>query len=71
MKYVYMVMDSRAQFDIDRAAVLECCGNKQPSWKSLHRDWGEQGAVLIRYPLILGTKNDYDGDSPEVVGIIN
>lgn len=70
MKYVYMVMDSRAQFDIDRATVLECCGNEQPSWKALRKDWGEQGAVLVRYPLILGTKNNYDGDNPEVVGTI-
>lgn len=70
MKYVYMVMDSRAQFDIDSAAILECCGDKQPSWRNLRRDWGEQGAVLVRYPHIIGTKNNYDGDNPEVVGVI-
>lgn len=31
MKYIFMVMDSRAQLDIDSAAILECCGDKQPS----------------------------------------
>jgi hypothetical protein len=30
MKYIYMVMDSRAQSDIDSAAILECCGDKHP-----------------------------------------
>lgn len=40
MKFIFMVMDSRAQFDIDSAAILECCGDKQPSWRHLRRDWG-------------------------------
>lgn len=67
MKSVYMVMDSRAQFDIDRAVVLECCGEKQPSWRSLRRDWGEQGAVLVRFRL----DNSDIATDPEVVGVIN
>lgn len=71
MKHVYMVLDSRAQFDVDRASVLECCGNEQPSWKSLRQFWGEQGAVLVRYPLKPGTQNEYDGDHPEIIGAIN
>ncbi|WP_065357950.1 hypothetical protein [Kluyvera georgiana] len=70
MKYLYMVMDGRAQFDIDRASVLECCGNKQPSWKSLRKDWGEQGAVLVRFRLETNTNGDAATD-PEVVGTIN
>lgn len=69
MKSVYMVMDSRAQFDIDRAAVLECCGEKQPSWRSLRRDWGEQGAVLVRFRLVPNTNGDVATD-PEVIGTI-
>ena len=67
MKSVYMVMDSRAQFNIERAAVLECCGEKQPSWRSLRRDWGEQGAVLVRFRL----DNSDIATDPEVVGVIN
>lgn len=70
MKYIYMVMDSRAQFDIDRATVLECCGNKQPSWRSLRKDWGEQGAVLVRFRLVPNTNGEVATD-PEVVGVIN
>lgn len=69
MKYVYMVMDSRAQFDIDRATILECCGDKQPSWRSLRRDWGEQGAVLVRFRLVPKTNGDVATD-PEVIGTI-
>lgn len=48
MKHMYLVMDSRAQFDFDKATILECCGNKKPSWRSLGQDWGNQGAVLVR-----------------------
>ncbi|GJK12488.1 hypothetical protein TUM16664_02600 [Enterobacter cloacae] len=70
MKHIFMVMDSRAQFDIDRAAVLECCGEKQPSWRALRRDWGEQGAVLVRFRLVPNTNGDVATD-PEVVGTIN
>ncbi|WP_447314592.1 hypothetical protein ACNHKA_06595 [Klebsiella michiganensis] len=70
MKHVYMVMDSRAQFDIDRASVLECCGNKQPSWKSLQRDWGEQGAVLVRFRVVANTNGEVATD-PEIVGVID
>ncbi|KLE40683.1 hypothetical protein [Klebsiella aerogenes] len=70
MKHVYMVMDSRAQFDIDRASVLECCGNKQPSWKSLRRDWGEQGAVLVRFRVVANTNSEVATD-PEIVGVID
>ncbi|EPG5709376.1 TPA: hypothetical protein ACIIUJ_004873 [Klebsiella aerogenes] len=70
MKHVYMVMDSRAQFDIDRASVLECCGNKQPSWKSLLRDWGEQGAVLVRFRVVANTNGEV-ATAPEIVGVID
>ncbi len=67
MKFIFMVMDSRAQFDIDSAATLECCGDKQPSWRSLRKDWGDQGAVLVRFRLV----NSDMATDPEVVGIIN
>lgn len=70
MKSVYMVMDSRAQFDIDCAAVLECCGDKQPSWRSLRKDWGDQGAVLVRFRMVPSTDGNV-ATNPEVVGIIN
>ena len=70
MKSVFMVMDSRAQFDIDRASVLECCGSKQPSWKSLQRDWGEQDAVLVRFRVVANTNGEVATD-PEIVGVIN
>ena len=70
MKYIFMIMDSRAQFDIDRATVLECCGNKQPSWRSLRKDWGEQGAVLVRFRLVPNTNGEVATD-PDVVGVIN
>lgn len=69
MKHVYMVMDSRAQFDIDRASVLECYGNKQPPWKSLQRDWGEQGAVLVRFRAVANINGEVATD-PEIVGVI-
>ncbi|HEN3233961.1 TPA: hypothetical protein U5D48_004457 [Yersinia enterocolitica] len=49
MKHYYMVLDSRAQVDSDRAVVLECLGNHRPSMKSLSKDWGQQGAVLVKY----------------------
>lgn len=70
MKFIFMVMDSRAQFDIDSAAVLECCGEKQPSWRALRRDWGEQGAVLVRFRQVPNTDGNVATD-PEVVGVIN
>ncbi|AYX13995.1 hypothetical protein GBL98_20790 [Yersinia pseudotuberculosis] len=49
MKHYYMVLDSRASSDINSAAVLECLGNHRPSMKSLSKDWGQQGAVLVKY----------------------
>lgn len=67
MKFVFMVMDSRAQFDTDSAAILECYGDKQPSWHSLRKDWGDQGAVLVRFRLV----NSDMATNPEVVGTIN
>ncbi|HDL7723264.1 hypothetical protein [Yersinia enterocolitica] len=70
MKYLYVVMDSRAQSDIDRAMILECCGNKKPSWKSLSETWGQQGAVLVRCRESKSQgENTYTDE--EVVGVIN
>ncbi|EGN0308559.1 hypothetical protein IIG13_004668 [Salmonella enterica] len=59
MKNIFMVMDS--------AAILECYGDKQPSWHALRKDWGDQGAVLVRFRLV----NSDMATDPEVVGIIN
>jgi len=62
----YAVLDSRAQYDPDIAAILECCGPNKPSWSSLQRDWGDQEAVLIRW-------HGYDGKmytKTEVIGVI-
>ncbi|EGK0218008.1 hypothetical protein IOJ95_001383 [Salmonella enterica] len=70
MKFIFMVMDSRAQFDIDSAAILECCGDKHPSWRSLRKDWGEQGAVLVRFRRVPNTDGNVATD-PEVVSVIN
>ncbi|EGS3388441.1 TPA: hypothetical protein RU593_004448 [Salmonella enterica] len=70
MKYIFMVMDSRAQFDTASAAILECCGDKQPSWRTLRKDWGDQGAVLVRFRLVPNTNGEVATD-PEVVGVIN
>lgn len=46
--YEYFVMDGRAKFDTDDAAVYQALGTKQPSNKKLRRDWGLMGAVLCR-----------------------
>lgn len=42
-KFEYFVMDGRAQYDLERAAVFEALGQKEPSEKSLQRDWGADG----------------------------
>ncbi|HAE7524364.1 TPA_asm: hypothetical protein G4P13_004280 [Salmonella enterica subsp. enterica serovar Carrau] len=49
------------------AVILECYGDKQPSWHALRKDWGDQGAVLVRFRLV----NSDMATDPEVVGIIN
>lgn len=50
--YEYFVLDSRAQYDIEDAAIYEAAGRVKPSKKRLKRDWGDQGAVLVRAPVI-------------------
>ena len=62
----FVVMDSRAQYDTDAASVLEAVGSTQPSWRQLQRDWGNQGAVLVRY-------FGWDGKAytkKEIVGVV-
>ncbi len=59
-KFEYFVMDGRAQYDLERAAVFEALGQKEPSKKSLHRDWGDMGAFLVRAPV---TNEDASGNS--------
>lgn len=71
VKYTYMVMDSRAQFDTDAATVLECCsGNKQPSMKSLGKFWGQQGAVLVRYNTTTDAQGHNVLDNETIIGVI-
>jgi hypothetical protein len=62
----YLVMDSRAQYDVDEAAILESCGCKQPKWSRLRKDWGNQGAVLVRWHTVV---NGAYTES-EVIGVI-
>ena len=51
-EFEYFVMDGRARFDTDRAAVFEALGRNLPSNKKLRRDWGDMDAVLVRAPVI-------------------
>jgi hypothetical protein len=50
--FEYLVMDGRAVTDIDSAQVLEMCGRKRPSDKTLDYDWGNMRAYLCRAPVI-------------------
>ncbi len=43
---LFMVYDSRAQYDFDKAEVLQSYGMTKPSATKLKRDWGGIGAVL-------------------------
>lgn len=56
MKYLYVVMDSRAEYSTDDALVMEACGDRRPSLKSLKKLWGGQSAWLCRAPVIKETK---------------
>lgn len=70
-QYEYFVMDSRAGFDLDSAAVYESIGRSIPKDKELRCDWGGMGAYLVRAPV---TKNLPDGGSEcgefEIVSVI-
>lgn len=58
-KFEYFVMDGRARFNTDDAAVFEALGQKLPSDRYLKRDWGEMDAVLVRAPVVI----EIDGSS--------
>jgi hypothetical protein len=74
---LYVVMDSRAQYDEDAAIVLECVGEHRPSKRYLQAAWRNQGAVLVRWydpgPMTI-TKGPGDGDigyrKSEIIGVI-
>lgn len=42
----WLVMDSRAAYDTDKASILECFSNGKPSKKYLARNWGDMDAWL-------------------------
>jgi hypothetical protein len=48
-KQEFIVLDGRAQYDMDAAIVMEACGSQRPSNKYLRDAWGDQGAVLVRW----------------------
>lgn len=54
-EFEYFVMDGRARFNTDRAAVFEALGRNLPSNKKLRREWGDMDAVLVRAPVISDT----------------
>jgi len=63
---LFMVMDGRANFDIDRASVLECIGEVSLSEakRQIKKGWSGHDAVLVEY--------DCSGDTltnPRVVTI--
>ena len=47
----FMILDSRASYDIDDACVLECIGEvpERHAKKVLREHWPDQGAVLVSY----------------------
>lgn len=51
-KFEYFVMDGRARFNTEDAAVFEALGQKRPSDKYLNRDWAGMDAVLVRAPVV-------------------
>ncbi|MCK1065035.1 hypothetical protein [Pluralibacter gergoviae] len=51
-QFEYFVMDGRARFNTERAAVFEALGRNPPSNKKLRREWGDMDAVLVRAPVI-------------------
>jgi len=55
-EFEFFVMDGRARFDTERAAVLESLGRKPPQQWKLSRDWGGMDAVLVRAPVLFDLK---------------
>ncbi|WP_240343569.1 hypothetical protein [Erwinia persicina] len=51
-QFEYFVMDARARFDTERAAVFEVLGKNPPQAWKLRRDWGGMDAVLVRAPVL-------------------
>ncbi|KQN53177.1 hypothetical protein ASF13_16390 [Erwinia sp. Leaf53] len=51
-EFEYFVMDARAGFDTERAAVFEALGRTLPQAWKLRRDWGGMDAVLVRAPVL-------------------
>ena len=42
----WLVMDSRAAYDTDKASILECFTTGKPSQKYLDHNWGDMDAWL-------------------------
>ena len=42
----WLVMDSRAAYDTERASILECFTDGKPSKSTIKRNWGGMGAWL-------------------------
>jgi len=66
-KYLYMAMDGRANYDIERASVLSCIGevSEKKARKEFREDWHGHDACLVRYevtenelrnPVVIGAK---------------
>ena len=62
---IWCAMDGRALQDVDAAAVLEAY-TERPSWRELRRNWGNQGAVLVR----IWGPDDKHLNEHEIVGVI-
>lgn len=48
-KQLYVVMDSRALYDTEKATVLQSVGATRPKMEELQEVWGEMNAVLVRW----------------------
>ena len=64
-KYMYMAMDGRANYAIDRASVLSCIGevSEKKARKEFKDDWSGHDACLVRYEI---TANEIT--NPVVIG---
>jgi regulator of RNase E activity RraB len=49
--YFYIVMDSRAAYDVDRASVIDVFGavSEKKAIKAFKQEWESSGAELVRY----------------------
>lgn len=69
-KYLYVVMDSRAEYSTDDAIVMEACGHHRPRMKYLKDMWGQQSAWLCRAPVIKETEKGVEIGEFELLEMI-